>query len=303
MSGFYGVVIRPLLVATIQRLPQRTIESTRPSCGTVLPAAALKIPFGPSKTAVPLTTSRTVQPSMVVGRVSGTGTSFGGLSGSPARRSIEANCGCTAGERLLGGIGLAEAAPTDRLRLLSAPEAESFVAGSNLAAAAPRLVAAPAWMRSPLVGSGTEAEGFAAGAGNWDEPEIGPGTLPLSGKLDGVTMPPMTIHAEPNAATRTLAPSAARIAKPSRCAAEIDARSVISILISSGSTAGRAIARTRAIDGSRSRSSASVAAMVPTTAAISFSKSKGDCPASSIGSSGDMIQIPHPTHSNHQIRK
>jgi hypothetical protein len=43
--------------------------------------------------------------------------------------------------------------------------------------------------------------------------------------------------------------------------------------------------------------------MVPTTAAISFSRSKGNCPASSIGSSGDMIQIPHPAHCNHQIRK
>jgi hypothetical protein len=74
-----GVETRPLLVATIQRLPQRTIESTLPSPGTVSPLVAFNIPLGPSKVAVPPTTSRTLQPSMVLGLVSGTGVSWGGL--------------------------------------------------------------------------------------------------------------------------------------------------------------------------------------------------------------------------------
>jgi len=75
----FGVEIRPLLVATIQRLPQRTIESTRPTPGTVSPRAARHTPSGPSSTTVPPTTSRTVQPSIVVGRVSGTATGLGGI--------------------------------------------------------------------------------------------------------------------------------------------------------------------------------------------------------------------------------
>src|ERR1700736_986618 len=69
----YRVEIRPLLVATIQRLPQRTIESIFPTPGTVSPGVAFQMPLGPSKTAVPPLTSRTVHPSMVVGLVSGTG--------------------------------------------------------------------------------------------------------------------------------------------------------------------------------------------------------------------------------------
>ena len=77
-----GVVINPLLVATIQRLPHSTTESTVPSPGTVSPRAAFHVPPGPSSVAMPLTTFRTVQPGMVVGLVSGTGTrlrlSFGG---------------------------------------------------------------------------------------------------------------------------------------------------------------------------------------------------------------------------------
>jgi hypothetical protein len=72
----YGVEIKPLLVATIHRLPQRTIDSTRPTPGTVSPRFTLQMPFGPSKTAVPLVTSRSIQPSMVVGLVSGTGVRF-----------------------------------------------------------------------------------------------------------------------------------------------------------------------------------------------------------------------------------
>src|SRR5215471_15959786 len=78
----YGVEIRPLLVATTKRLPQRTIESTRPTPGTVCPGVTLQTPFGPFITAVPFTTSRSVQPSIVVGLVSGVGVSFVGVRAS-----------------------------------------------------------------------------------------------------------------------------------------------------------------------------------------------------------------------------
>src|SRR5258708_11657391 len=71
---FYGVAIKPLAVATIQRLPQRTIESMRPTPGTVSPRVTVQTPLGPSRIAVPPRTSRTVQPSIVVGLVSGTAT-------------------------------------------------------------------------------------------------------------------------------------------------------------------------------------------------------------------------------------
>ena len=73
-APFYGVAIKPLAVATIQRLPQRTIDSIRPTPGTVSPRAAIRTPSGPPRTAVPPRTSRTVHPSIVVGLVSGTGT-------------------------------------------------------------------------------------------------------------------------------------------------------------------------------------------------------------------------------------
>src|SRR5687768_15366171 len=66
--------MRPLLVATIQRSPQRTIEVMFPTPGTVLPRVAFQTPLGPCSVTVPLLTSRTVHPSMVVGLVSGTGT-------------------------------------------------------------------------------------------------------------------------------------------------------------------------------------------------------------------------------------
>ncbi len=69
----YGVEINPLAVATIQRLPQRTMESIRPMPGTSSPRAAIRIPSGPSSTAVPARTSRTAHPTIVVGLVSGTG--------------------------------------------------------------------------------------------------------------------------------------------------------------------------------------------------------------------------------------
>jgi len=68
-----SVVIRPLLVATIQRLPQRTMESIRPAPGTVSPTDTLRTPSGPCNTAVRPDTFRTVQPSIVVGLVSGVG--------------------------------------------------------------------------------------------------------------------------------------------------------------------------------------------------------------------------------------
>jgi hypothetical protein len=73
LQGTYGVEIKPLLVATTKRLPQRTIESTLPTPGTVCPSVTFQTPLGPSNTAVPLTTSRSVQPSIVSGLVSGVG--------------------------------------------------------------------------------------------------------------------------------------------------------------------------------------------------------------------------------------
>ena len=85
----YGVEIKPRLVATIKRLPQRTIESTRPIPGTVCPSVTFQTPFGPSITAVPLTTSRSVQPSMVVGLVSGVGVSFVGVRASFTLSPVE----------------------------------------------------------------------------------------------------------------------------------------------------------------------------------------------------------------------
>ena len=72
----YGVEIRPLLVATIRRFPQRKIDSTRPTPGIMSPLDTLRMPSGPSKIAVPLATSRSVQPSIVVGLVSGVGVSL-----------------------------------------------------------------------------------------------------------------------------------------------------------------------------------------------------------------------------------
>src|SRR5262249_50904307 len=54
----YGVEIRPPLVATMKRLPQRTTESTLPNPGTICPGVTFQTPLGPSITAVPLTTGR-----------------------------------------------------------------------------------------------------------------------------------------------------------------------------------------------------------------------------------------------------
>ena len=69
----YGIEINPLSVATIQWLPQRTIESIRPMPGTVSPRIAIRTPSGPSRTAVAPRTSNTAQPAVVVGLVSGEG--------------------------------------------------------------------------------------------------------------------------------------------------------------------------------------------------------------------------------------
>ena len=88
----YGVEIKPLLVATTRRLPQRTIESTLPTPGTVCPGITFQTPLGPSNTAVPLTTSRSVQPSIVVGRVSGVGVSWVVVRTSFALTSFKVVC-------------------------------------------------------------------------------------------------------------------------------------------------------------------------------------------------------------------
>src|SRR5262249_15870074 len=74
LCSAHWVLTRPLLVTTIQRLPQRTTESTRPNPGTRSPRATCEMPLGPSKTILPPTISRTVQPGTVVGRVSGVAT-------------------------------------------------------------------------------------------------------------------------------------------------------------------------------------------------------------------------------------
>ena len=74
--AFQSVVIRPLLVATTHRLPQRTMESIRPTPGTVSPTDTFRMPSGPCSTAVPPNTFRTVQPAIVSGLVSGVGVSL-----------------------------------------------------------------------------------------------------------------------------------------------------------------------------------------------------------------------------------
>ena len=81
----YCVEIRPLLVATIHRLPHRIIDSIRPTCGTVSPRDTFRIPSGPSKTAKVPSASRINQPGMVVGFVSGTGADLGLVSCAVSR--------------------------------------------------------------------------------------------------------------------------------------------------------------------------------------------------------------------------
>ena len=101
--------MRPLLVTTIQRLPQRTIDSTLPTRGTVSPRAALQIPSGPSRTAVAPETSRTVQPSMVAGLVSGNGIGLGNMSGARGRIRAAGSdgpvLGCAAAAVLMAPVG------------------------------------------------------------------------------------------------------------------------------------------------------------------------------------------------------
>ena len=81
---FYSVAIKPFAVAiSIQGCPERTIESIRPTPGTVSPRVTVETPSGPSRIAVAPRTSRTVQPSIVVGLVSGTAT-IGSRGGSEA---------------------------------------------------------------------------------------------------------------------------------------------------------------------------------------------------------------------------
>jgi hypothetical protein len=108
-GALYCVEMRPLLVATIQWLPQRTIESTLPTPGTVSPRVALQIPPGPSKTAVPPTTSRTVQPSIVVGFVSGVGAGLGTIFAAPCSTAAIAGPDETAFCRATDETGLLDA--------------------------------------------------------------------------------------------------------------------------------------------------------------------------------------------------
>ena len=88
VADTYGVAIKPEVVETTQRLPHRTTESMRPTPGTVSPRITFRTPLGPWRTIASPRTSRTTQPSMVIGRVSGT-------AGAPVRvRSapVGANC-------------------------------------------------------------------------------------------------------------------------------------------------------------------------------------------------------------------
>lgn len=64
-----------------------------PTPGIVSPRATLRMPSGPSKTAVPLVTSRNIQPSMVVGLVSGVGVSLTGVCSSGSELSTPSRAG------------------------------------------------------------------------------------------------------------------------------------------------------------------------------------------------------------------
>src|SRR5205823_6583702 len=84
-----GVAIRPPFVPTTHRPPHRRIESTEPTPGTSSPRVTRHTPSGPSKVAVPPITSRTVQPSMVVGLVSGNATGLPeGFIARPAEEAV-----------------------------------------------------------------------------------------------------------------------------------------------------------------------------------------------------------------------
>jgi hypothetical protein len=116
----YGVEIRPRLVATIQRSPQRRIESILPTPGTMSPRLTLQMPLGPSRIAIPFVTSRSVHPSIVVGLVSGIGVSFARSSRSLVLSRKEAVCRSNAGWPIVDGLG--GAAPTDGFARLLATE-------------------------------------------------------------------------------------------------------------------------------------------------------------------------------------
>ena len=93
-----------------QRLPQRTMDSTRPSPGMVSPRAAILIPSGPSRTAVPSRTSTTVQPGIVAGLVSGAATrgcrsAIAAAEGPTFAWEAELAAGRATGNRA-GGLGM-----------------------------------------------------------------------------------------------------------------------------------------------------------------------------------------------------
>src|SRR5215831_17433691 len=124
----FWVEIRPLLVATIQRLPQRTIESIRPIPGTVSPCAARQAPLGPSST------TRIVQPSIVVGRVSGIAM---GLGRTFARSGVAAAVGAML--FVVNGSLLAAALANCGLRERSCPRLKPLAPGPAALAAAPAI--------------------------------------------------------------------------------------------------------------------------------------------------------------------
>jgi len=91
--------MRPLLVATIHRFPQRTIDSIFPSSGNVSPGTTFfRTPLGPCKTAVLPTTSCTIQPAIVVGLVSGNGTALEEGFGRWSMLLVDAAFCCTPGD-------------------------------------------------------------------------------------------------------------------------------------------------------------------------------------------------------------
>jgi hypothetical protein len=96
-----------------KRLPQRTIASALPTPGTVCPSVTLQIPLRPCSSAGPLVTSRSVQPGMVVGLVSGAGATFVALRICSALAPVR----CTAVECLLaaGATNAVDAEETSKL--------------------------------------------------------------------------------------------------------------------------------------------------------------------------------------------
>src|SRR6266576_2201022 len=83
-----------------QPLPRRTIESTRPTPGTVSPGDTLRMPSGPANTAVPPKIARIVHPSMVFCLLS----AFDSVDGGPG----ELFAAAPGARRWTGTAGLAE---------------------------------------------------------------------------------------------------------------------------------------------------------------------------------------------------